>query len=103
MPQYIVANSWSHIFLEEDQRGISVERERTCRFVMDRDDLDMVRVDVEVDGNMRAATDAETADLLDSIVNANPDVIDDPKRYGFSITEQLPRWCRTKVRPTSRS
>lgn len=65
-----------------------------CRFVMDRDCLDMVQVDVEAAGNMRAATDDEIADLLDSIHNANPEVIDDPKSYGFSVTKRLPRWYR---------
>lgn len=94
MRRYILAESWSHIFLEEDPTGALIERERSCRFVFDRDALDLVRVEVEVDGCMRGATSEEMADLLDSLVHANLEVIDDPGSYGFATRDRLPRRFR---------
>ncbi len=68
--------------------------ERPCRFVLDRVRVRLVHLDIEIDGTMVPATAEEAEDLLDSLVNANPDVIDDPKSYGFQTSNRLPAWSK---------
>lgn len=45
-------------------------------------------------GTMVPATKEETEDLLGRLVNANPDVIDDPKAYGFQTSNRLSAWSK---------
>lgn len=88
MTDYIVAKSWSHIFLEEED-GLMVEKERECRFVLDRYRLRFVRAEVLGQDGVRAATDHESDDLLDSVLNSQPGLIDAPSSYGLIETDSL--------------
>jgi hypothetical protein len=102
MPGYIIADpdsssGWTHIWnVQTRARGPIVEVERQCRFVLDRDRLRLVHVDVEIGGTMVRATSEETEDLRESLVNANPDVIDDPKSHGLQTTNRLPAWSKVR-------
>jgi hypothetical protein len=100
MPRYIIADpvsssGWTHIWnVHTRARGPIVEVERQCRIVLDQDRLRLVRVDIEIGGTMVPATSEEAEDLLDSLVNANPDIIDDPKSHGLQTTNRLPAWSK---------
>lgn len=98
MPNFVIADpkaqgGWTHIWLMRTNNGGFVEVERPCRFVLDRDRLVLIQVDIEIGGAMVPATQEETHDLLDSLVNANPGVIDDPESCGLEASDRLPAWC----------
>ncbi|MBR1158104.1 hypothetical protein [Bradyrhizobium elkanii] len=99
MPTYIIADpdsscGWTHIWNVHTRVGDVVDVERPCRFVLDRVRVRLVHLDIEINGTMVPATAEEAEDLLDSLVNANPDVIDDPKSYGFQTSNRLPAWSK---------
>jgi hypothetical protein len=80
MPTYIIADpdsscGWTHIWNVHTSVGDVVDVERPCRFVLDRVRVRLVHLDIEIDGTMVPATAEEAEDLLDSPVNANPDVM----------------------------
>jgi hypothetical protein len=41
----------------------------------------------------RPLTGAESADLLDSLVNANGEMFGNPGDYGLEATDNMPRWA----------
>ena len=99
MPNYVIADTeahggWTHIWLTQTDKGGFLEVERPCRFVLDRDRLELIHVDIEIGGAMVPATQVEMDDLLDSLLNANPDVLDHPETCGLEATDRLPAWCR---------
>lgn len=111
MSRYVIADpdagcGWTHIWMVQDGAGGSIEAERACRFVLDRRLVRLVHVDVEIDDIMVPATAQELNDLLDSLLNANPDVIDDPVSCGLAASNRLPAWCEkaraARAAPASR-
>jgi len=99
MTRYIVADpddgpGWSHIWRIQDAAGASIDVERACRFAFDRRAARLVQLDIDVGGIMMPASDAQVDDLLDSLLNANFDAIEDPGSHGLSASRSLPKWCR---------
>jgi hypothetical protein len=93
MARYIVADhGWSHIWMSRSDDGSPIEVERSCRFVLDRERLCLLHVDIDVEGKWVVATPAEAQDLLDSLVHGNPDLVDDPDIYGLEVRDSLPTW-----------
>jgi hypothetical protein len=97
--KYIVADRWTHIWLESSATGDPIEVKRPCRFVFDRKRVDLVRLDIQIGDKLVRANRDEESDLLDSLVNGNPFLLDDPEAYGLALSGSLPEWCRTKAKP----
>jgi hypothetical protein len=103
MPRYVVADpalgrGWSHIFSERNSEGKAVERERLTRFIYDTERQMLVQLDVDHQG-LIPADGVETADVEDSLKNANPEAIEDPDENGLIGTDELPDWCRIPAPP----
>ena len=99
MSKYIIADpkindGWTHLFLEtaDDAEGL-VEVERGCRFVFDRERLELVHVDVEVGDRMVPASSSAADALLDSLLHGNPFFVDEPDTFGLGVSDHLPDWC----------
>lgn len=107
MPRYIVADpaqgmGWSHIFSEKNDAGRDVERERMTRFVYDAELGSLIHLEIHQIGCMRDADAAETADVEDSLKNANSEALDDPAAWGLIVSDTLPDWCAKPVPAPSR-
>ncbi|WFU23648.1 hypothetical protein QA649_37495 [Bradyrhizobium sp. CB1717] len=64
MARYIVADpdvgpGWTHIWRIQEAAGRSIDVERSCRFAFDRRLARLVKVDIDVDGIMVPASEAE--------------------------------------------
>jgi hypothetical protein len=70
-----------------------LEVERICRFVLDSNDLRLVRADIEHGNMFIRATSFEADDLLDSLVHGNPGLLDKPESFGLESGTELPAWC----------
>lgn len=92
-PQYITGN-WNHIF--EGERS-----ERMTRVVLDAATQKVLVLQVQ---RNRAMTDSyglstrnELLDVEDSMVNANPELFDDPSAFGLVVTDSMPDWANSQV------
>jgi hypothetical protein len=88
-PKYF-AGEWSHIFKGE-------ARERNTRIVLDVGSQTLVRLQVQrnrsIADSFSAASLDEIADLLDSLINSNGELFEDPEDYGLEGVDQLPVWA----------
>ena len=92
-PQYITGN-WSHIF--EGERS-----ERMTRVVLDTATQKVLVLQVQ---RNRAVTDSyghstrtEMLDVEDSMVNANPELFDDPGAFELEVTDSMPDWATSQI------
>lgn len=92
-PQYITGN-WGHIF--EGERS-----ERMTRVVLDATTRKVLVLQVQ---RNRAVADSyglssrtELLDVEDSMVNANPELFDDPRAFGMEATGSLPDWATSQI------
>jgi hypothetical protein len=103
VPTYIIADpdsssGWTHIWNEQTRAGDPVvDVERPCLFALERVRAS-VHLGIEFDAPTCPETSEEAEGLLDGLVNANPDVIDDPKFYGFQTSNRLPGWSKAGKR-----
>lgn len=97
--KYIVADAeadlWEHLF--EDADG--TPRERNCRFVYDVEDGVMIHVQIFQDNAWNTASEAERADVEDSLKTGNPEAIDVPLLLGLRVTDDLPDWIMDTPAP----
>ena len=91
MRTYLIADGWTHIFLEYSA-GKPVEVERICRLVLDPNDLRLVRADVKHGDMFIRATSFEADDLLDSLLHGNPGLLEEPESFGLRCGTELPAW-----------
>jgi hypothetical protein len=103
MPTYLSADGWVHIFLEYPAGAEPLEVERTCRLVLDSNDLRLLRADVEHGNMFIRATSFEADDLLDSLLHGNPCLLDEPERCGLECGNELPAWCGVTLPSTTRT
>lgn len=82
---------WGHIFTEED-----CEIERDCRFVYDIAAEKIVHLEIMVAHGWSDADAAETADVEDSLKNANEEAVKYPERWGLAVLDVLPDWARSE-------
>ena len=85
--RYVSSFGWTHIFSED---GREVERE--TRWIYDRETKALVILDIKRDQKWREASDAEKADVLDSLVNGNPGCLDNPDDWDFEVSAELVDW-----------
>ncbi|MFU5275039.1 hypothetical protein ACM7YY_09945 [Pseudomonas aeruginosa] len=92
-PQYITGN-WSHIF--DGERS-----ERMTRVVLDAPTQKLLVLQVQrnraVIGSYGLSTRTELLDVEDSMVNANPELFDDPSAFGLAVTDSLPVWATSQI------
>ncbi len=87
MARYLEGYEWTHIFVEDGR-----PRERSTRFVFDTQTRMIPVMDIMRDNKWRGASEAEKDDLLDSLVNANPEAIENPEEWELEQTDVLPDW-----------
>lgn len=83
IPRYLVAEGWGHFFA-----GV----EKSVRFVFDRETRTIVAMELYRVG-WRPTTDAQRADVLDSLLNANEVALFFPSDYGLDEVDELPEWA----------
>lgn len=83
----LLTGNWNHIFVEG-----SKQVDRDCRFVMDMATNQVTHLDISRGSKWQASSRAEREDLTDSLVNANPDAIDNPGNWELEIASKLPDW-----------
>ncbi len=84
-----VFGAWSHIF------GVGKANERICRFVYDWLTERVIHLDIE--SGIRGwvpASEAERADVEDSLKNANDAALSSPEDYGLEASDELPDWAK---------
>lgn len=86
-PRYLVGQ-WEHLFDEGDR-----DRNRLCDIVFDTTLNKVIHMSVQRDQKMRPSTQIERDDLTDSLVNANPEAIDNPEEWDLQRTSLLPDWA----------
>jgi hypothetical protein len=99
MPTYLSADGWPHIFLESTAGAEPLEVGRICRFVLDSNDLRLLRADVEHGNMFIRATSFEADDLIDSLLHGNPGLLDEPESFGLECGTELPAWCGVPPEP----
>jgi hypothetical protein len=83
----LLTGNWNHIFVEGRKQV-----DRDCRFVMDMATNQVTHLDIQRGSKWQASSRAEREDLTDSLVNANPDAIDNPGNWELEIVSELPDW-----------
>lgn len=88
-PAYITGN-WTHIF--EGDKG-----DRATRIVIDAEARKLLKLEVLANrahlNSYRPATRIEFEDVEDSLLNANPELFDDPAGFGLEATAEMPAWA----------
>jgi hypothetical protein len=87
MARYLLGYGWTHIFSED-----GTDRERSTRFAFDTENRTLPVMDITRDNKWRAASDAEKADLLDSLVGANAEALENPEDWDLERSSTLPDW-----------
>ncbi|HBP1602147.1 TPA: hypothetical protein L5U90_003249 [Pseudomonas aeruginosa] len=92
-PKYITGN-WGHIF--DGERS-----ERMTRVVLDATTRKVLVLQVQ---RNRAMTDSyglstrtELLDVEDSLLNANPELFDDPGAFDLEVSDSMPDWATTQI------
>lgn len=85
--RYVIAESWTHFFTED---GRDVERE--TRFVVDVATGGVLDAEVRRDRRWRAMSDAERADLAES-VGANSEFFTPGTEECEEVSDELPDWA----------
>jgi len=80
-----MSGEWSHLFVED---GRQVERQ--CDLVFDLRTSQVVEMNVQRAGRWETASRIECEDVTDSLVNANPEAIEDPEENGFDTAFERP-------------
>lgn len=85
----IVSEGWEHIFKGTKQKIV--------RFCLDSDLLDegttaFKSFGIKDSRGWRMAFRAEAEDVLDSLVNGNPDFLEHPEHYGALLVNKEPVW-----------
>lgn len=92
-PQYITGN-WGHIF--EGERS-----ERMTRVLLDSTSRKVLVLQVQrnraVIDSYGLSTRSELLDVEDSMVNANPELFDEPSAFGMEVTGSLPDWATSQI------
>lgn len=83
-PRYIHGN-WNHIFADSTT-------DRDLRFVFDTTTQQVVAMQILTGRGYEDATPAAIADVQDSLLNANAEVLDDPEANDLKVTSELPDW-----------
>lgn len=90
-PQFIMESHWEHIF--------PGEKLRTIRFCLDVKALEankgvaaFTSLGVLDSKGWRMAFRTEGEDVLDSLINGNPDFLDHPELYGAVRADSIPDW-----------
>lgn len=100
-PRYVISDpdvpgqGWEHLFREGTWDMV-----RKVRFVWDREKEEMVSLFVKHRGRWAEGSAGELADLEDSLVNANSDVLENPKRWGLVETAEIPDWASLEESPS---
>jgi hypothetical protein len=81
--QTIVSGEWEHIFPEGRRR---------IRFAADGDGR-LIALEVQGGNGWRAASQAEWADVQDSLVHGNAEALDLPAAFGLTESPTLPVWA----------
>lgn len=87
MGRYLLGYGWTHIFMEDGR-----QKERSTRFAFDTQTRTLAVMDITRDNKWHAADDVEKADLLDSLVNANPQALENPEDWDIERSDTLPDW-----------
>lgn len=81
--RYLVAENWGHTFGGTTEQMVS--------FVFDREAHDMVYMEFH---NGTVASRAEMNDVKDSLLNANPEALEDPAGWGLDEEAKVPDWAK---------
>jgi len=84
-PKYLVSSDWRHIF---ERFG-----ECTVRFVFDTEQQQVVFMEMDNGRGWAPTTAIERADVTDSLVTANEEVLDNPEDEGLVAADELPSWA----------
>ena len=87
MSRYLIGYNWGHIFVED-----GTPRERSTRFALNIEDRTLPVMDITRDNKWRVADEAERADLLDSLLNANSEALENPREWDLEASDTLPNW-----------
>ena len=87
LPRYL-HGGWSHLF---QIPGRQVERQ--CRIVFDRTENVVSVMQVRASSKWRDSTLAEREDVTESIVDANPEALEDPSAWELDRSAALPAWA----------
>lgn len=87
MSRYLIGYNWRHIFVED-----GTPRERSTRFALNLEDRTLPVMDITRDNKWRVADEAERADLLDSLLNANSEALENPREWDLEASDTLPNW-----------
>jgi hypothetical protein len=82
--KYLVSDGWGHVF----DKG-----ERMVRFVFDTELQQVIFMEVETSSGWQATTKVQMADVTDSLVNANEEVLTNPEDEGLGAVDVLPTWA----------
>lgn len=88
-PRFITGN-WNHIFADS-------KTERDLRFVFDTSTQRVVAMQILTGSGYENATRDAIADLQDSLLTANEEVLQAPEVNGLSATSDLPDWLPADV------
>lgn len=93
-PRYVIADydlfetgGWTHFFTE-DGRDV----ERYVRFVWILESASLIAAEVLRDNKWQAASEAEIADLTDSL-DVNRDYLDPESEECLGLSHELPEWA----------
>lgn len=83
-----VHGNWGHIFFPGGP-------ETMTRIVFDREDNAVVAMEVMTSGTGKwaEATQEMREDVTDSIINANPEALDEPSEFGLEGSDEPPQWA----------
>ena len=83
--KYLIANAWNHIF--EGRTPSEV------RFVFNVAEETISHMQICTHEGWEAAMRQQAEDVLDSLLNANPEALDYPGNYGLTKSNHLPAWA----------
>ncbi len=92
-PAPYLTGTWEHIFLGTQPSNV--------RLVFDSASSKIIAMQhISGSGTFSLASAEEIADVLDSILNANPEALTQPEEFGLTAVATLPQWaCGTSDNP----
>lgn len=86
--RYVIADNWSHFIEENGKRP-----ERDIRWVFDTEENEISHLEIFRNRAWDTASRSDFANVEDHIMNANPDVLDNPDGWGAHASDDLPEWA----------
>lgn len=88
-PKFLISDAWDHIF--------PGNKKRTCRFALDANLIDKPGHLIHMFGikdskGWRMAFRAEAYEVLDSLLHANPGLLESPAAFGLTESTVAPTW-----------